>query len=159
MFFFKNQKHAFSRVKIKKFLNSNFKFVFLYLFFIVKGGFVPILTKKYLYFSPLEFFANENFDACALQAPKLLIWTSKIMPEFWLLDLFCPIKKKFHTPPYWTVHTYIVLILPLISWLVRVFSTFTRKFQLISRSLVVSFIHSHIFHNILMGPVDQRQEF
>ena len=31
------------------------------------------------------------------RASKLRIWTSKIMPD---LDLFCPIKKKFHTPPY-----------------------------------------------------------
>ena len=22
------------------------------------------------------------------------------MPDLWLVDLFCPIKKKFHTPPY-----------------------------------------------------------
>ena len=24
------------------------------------------------------------------------------MPDLWLVDLFCPIKKKFHTPPYCT---------------------------------------------------------
>ena len=24
------------------------------------------------------------------------------MPDLWLVDLFCPIKKKFHTPPYLT---------------------------------------------------------
>ena len=52
--------------------------------------------KKYWYLSPLEFFENENFD---VRAPKLRIWTSKIMPDLWLVDLFCPIKKKFHTPP------------------------------------------------------------
>ena len=34
------------------------------------------------------------------RVPKLRIWTSKIMPDLWLLALFCPIKKKFHTPPY-----------------------------------------------------------
>ena len=37
--------------------------------------------------------------------PKLWIWTSKIMPDLWLLDLFCPIKKKNHTPPYWMCST------------------------------------------------------
>ena len=38
------------------------------------------------------------------RATKLRIWTSKIMPNLWLLDLFSPInKKKFHTPPYCTV--------------------------------------------------------
>ena len=26
-------------------------------------------------------------------APKFWIWTSKIMPDLWLVDLFCPIKK------------------------------------------------------------------
>ena len=39
---------------------------------------------------------------CALRAraPKFRIWTSKIMLDLWLGALFCPIKKKFHTPPY-----------------------------------------------------------
>ena len=69
------------------------------MFFIVRGSFVPIFTKKYLYLSPLEFFENENFDA---RAPKLRIWTSKIMPDLWLLDLFCPIKKNSTLHP--TVH-------------------------------------------------------
>ena len=40
-------------------------FVFLRLFFIVRGSFVPIFIKKYWYLSPLEFFENENFDARA----------------------------------------------------------------------------------------------
>ena len=34
---------------------------------------------------------------------KILYWTSKIIPDLWLLDLFCPIKINFHTPPYCTV--------------------------------------------------------
>ena len=51
---------------------------------------------------PLEFFENENFDA---RAPKIWIWTSKIIPDLWLVDLFWPIKKNFHTPPpYCTGH-------------------------------------------------------
>ena len=37
-----------------------------------------------------------------VRAPKFRIWTSKIMPDLWLVALFCPIKKKFHTPPYST---------------------------------------------------------
>ena len=45
---------------------SNFKFVFLRLFFYVRGSFVLTITKKYWYLSPLEFFKNENFDACSL---------------------------------------------------------------------------------------------
>ena len=35
------------------------------------------------------------------RAPKLWVWTSKIMPNLQLLYLFCPIKNKFHTPPYY----------------------------------------------------------
>ena len=38
------------------------------------------------------------------RAPKLRITTSKIMPDLWLCALFCPIQKKFHTPPYYTVY-------------------------------------------------------
>ena len=34
---------------------------------------------------------------------KFGIWTSKIMPDLWLVDLFFPIKKNFHTSPYCTV--------------------------------------------------------
>ena len=158
MFFFKNQKHAFSRVKIKKFRNSNFKFVFLYLFFIVKGGFVPIFTKNIDISAPWNFLQMKTLMRVRCKHRNFWFGLLKSCLNFGYLTCSVRSKKKFHTPPYWTVHTYIVLILPLISWLVRV-STFTRKFQLISRSLVVSFIHSHIFHNILMGPVDQRQEF
>ena len=35
-------------------------------------------------------------------SPKIGIWTSKIIPHLWLVDLFWPIKKKFHTKPYCT---------------------------------------------------------
>ena len=41
---------------------------------------------------------------CTLHAPKFWIWTSKIMHDLWLVDLFCLIKKKFQPPPYCTVH-------------------------------------------------------
>ena len=40
---------------------------------------------------------------------KFWIWASKIIPDLWLLDLFWPIKKKFHTLPYYTV-TYMVYL-------------------------------------------------
>ena len=56
--------------------------------------------------SPLEFFENKNFDPSAPvraeRAPKLWIWTSKIMPDLWLVDLFCPIKKNSTLHP--TIH-------------------------------------------------------
>ena len=61
---------------------------------------MPIFIKKYKYLGPLEFFENENFDLRALvRTPKIWIWTSKIIPDLWLVDLFWPIKKNFHTPP------------------------------------------------------------
>ena len=52
--------------------------------------------KKYKYLSPLEFLENENFDVHELVlAKKFWNLTSKIIrvPDLWLLDLFCPIKK------------------------------------------------------------------
>ena len=60
---------------------------------------MPIFTKNIdIYVWPLEFFEKENFDAHApmraARMPKLWIWTSKIMPDLWLLDVFCPIKKN-----------------------------------------------------------------
>ena len=39
-------------------------------------------------FGPLEFLENENFEA------------PKIIPDLWLVDLFWPMKKDSHTPPY-----------------------------------------------------------
>ena len=63
---------------------SNLYFWFLRLFFNVKGSFLPIFIKKYYYLGALETFENENFDVCAL---KIWIWTSKIIPDLWLVDL------------------------------------------------------------------------
>ena len=33
-------------------------------------------------------------------APEIWFWTSKIMPDLWLSDVFCQIQKKKITPPY-----------------------------------------------------------
>ena len=80
-----------------KSLKLNFEFVFLRLFFNVKGSFMPIFTKNInIYVDPLEFFENENFGPRVL---KIWIWTSITMPDLWLLDLFCPIKKIFTLHP------------------------------------------------------------
>ena len=54
-FFFKNQKRAFLGVQNSHLLSSNFRFVFLHLFFTVKGNFMPFFTKKIFIFEPLEF--------------------------------------------------------------------------------------------------------
>ena len=51
---------------------------------------------KILIFAPLEFLKMKTLT----HAPKIWICTSKIIPDLWLVDLFWPIKKKFHTPPY-----------------------------------------------------------
>ena len=53
------------------FKKSSLKFVFLRLFFNAKGSSMPIFIKKYKYLGPLEFFENENFDACAACAENL----------------------------------------------------------------------------------------
>ena len=91
--------------------------VFLRLFSNVKGSSLSIFTKKYYFLGPLEFFENENFDACA--PAKYLSWTSKIIPDLWLLYLFCPIKKMFHTPPYWIVSVHLLYIHGLDTFLSR----------------------------------------
>ena len=44
----------------------NSKFSCWRVFSKVKGSFLPFLTKKYKFLSPLEFFENENFTAHAL---------------------------------------------------------------------------------------------
>lgn len=58
----------------------------------------------------MEFFIKKTFTCVHWRALRALvltlwIWTSKIMPDLWLLDLFCPIKKNVHTPPYCTVYS------------------------------------------------------
>ena len=35
---------------------------------------------------------------------KIWLWTSEIIPALWLVVLYWPIKKDFHTPPYCTVY-------------------------------------------------------
>ena len=60
-------------------------------------------TKKKI----LEGFSSKTKNALWLScsgarlapALKIWIWTSKIIPDLWLVNLFWPIKKKFHTPP------------------------------------------------------------
>ena len=54
-----------------------------------------------IYGCPGIFWKWKLWRAC-----KIWIWTSKIIHDLWLVDLFWPIKKKFHTPHYCTVHMY-----------------------------------------------------
>ena len=56
--FFKNQKCTFTGVQNGTFKMSNFKFVFLHLFFNVKRSFMPIFTQKILIFVPPGIFWN-----------------------------------------------------------------------------------------------------
>ena len=41
-----------------------------------------------------------NFSKMKTLAPEIWFWTSKIMPDLWLSDVFCQIQKKKITPPY-----------------------------------------------------------
>ena len=44
---------------------------------------------------PLEFLKIKKIDMRVL---KVFIWTSKIIPDLWLITVFCPIKKnKLHS--------------------------------------------------------------
>ena len=52
---------------------------------------MTIFTKKYSNLGSLEFFKNENFDACL---PKIWIGTFKIVLDLWLHAVYFKIKKK-----------------------------------------------------------------
>ena len=68
------------------FLKVKFQIVLLHLLFNVKGSFMPIFTKKYNFFGPLEFFENEKFDVRARQKFGFAFLKSYL--TFWLVDLF-----------------------------------------------------------------------
>ena len=70
--FLQNPKTYFLGVQNGTFQKSNFKFVFLRLFFNVKGSSMPIFIKKILIFGPLEFYENEHFVARAPACAKNL---------------------------------------------------------------------------------------
>ena len=64
--FFKHQKRTFSGVQNGTFKKSNFKFLFLPLFFNVQYKDLHAnFHKKILIFGPTGIFFNENFDLCA----------------------------------------------------------------------------------------------
>ena len=86
------------------FKKSNLKFAFLHLFSNVKGSSMQIFTKNINIWAPWNILKIKTLTHVRRRAPKFWNWTSKIIPELWLLDLFCPIKKNFHTPPYCTMY-------------------------------------------------------
>ena len=57
-----------------------------------------------IYGCPGIFWKWKLWRAC-----KIWIWTSKIIHDLWLVDLFWPIKKKFHTPHYCTANTLLLV--------------------------------------------------
>ena len=63
---------------------------------------MPIFTKKLNFWVPWNFFKMKTLTRVHRRALKFWNWTSKIIPDLWLLDLFCPIKTNFYTPPYCT---------------------------------------------------------
>ena len=107
VFFFKNQKRAFFGGKNKIVLKLKFQICISAFVLYCKRKLHNNFHKKILIFKTPGIFENENFDARALsmRAPKFWIWTSKTIPDLWLIDLFCPIIKNFHTPPYCTLYS------------------------------------------------------
>ena len=102
VFLAKNQKRAFLGVQKDIFFNSNLEFVFLCFF--CKRKLHADFHKKILKFrSPGIFWIWKLCGALRSHAPKIWIWTSKIMPDVWLSSVFCPIKKINITPPYYLV--------------------------------------------------------
>ena len=90
---------------------------------------------------PLEFFKNENFDA---RAPKFWNWTSEIMTDLWLLDLFCPIKKMSTLHPvYYTVHTYTRIVC---IWCYILIPSYSHRSDITYNGSVLFFISSFFIH-------------
>ena len=54
--------------------------------------------QKILIFGPPGIFWKWKLGRACV--PKFWNLTSKIIPDLWLLDLFCPINTNFHTSPY-----------------------------------------------------------
>ena len=48
--------------------------------------------------------STQMYSSPSARLLKFWICTSKIIPDLWLVDLFWPIKKNFHTPPYCTLY-------------------------------------------------------
>ena len=51
--------------------------------------------------------------------PKIWLWTSEIIPDLWLVDLYWPIKKDFHIPHYCTVYVQWTIIYILVQYTVH----------------------------------------
>ena len=89
---------------------KNNKHTIVILFGIFENALKKVINRQKRHFG--HFWKLITFFSCILKNtdlnnildwPKFWIWTSKIMPDLWLVDLFCPIKKNFHTPPYCAV--------------------------------------------------------
>ena len=74
--------------KMVLFKASNTKFVFLCLFFNVKGSCMPIFIKNINIWAPWNFLKIKTLTCVLWCTPKIWIWTSKIIPDFWIVDLF-----------------------------------------------------------------------
>ena len=81
MLFFDGTKQQFLKLKLKK-------------------KFCKFSNKNINIWAHWNFFEMKNLTRVRRCVPIFQIWTFKIIPDLWLLDLFCPIKKKIHTPPY-----------------------------------------------------------
>ena len=69
---------------------------------------MPFFTKKINIFRPtgikkMKTLLRVRRQAPRAIAPKIQIWTSKNIPDLWLIAVFCLINKIKITPPYGTL--------------------------------------------------------
>ena len=83
----------FLKVNQRRSMKHEDKF-FLCLFFNIKKASCQFSQKN------INIWVPWNFLKMKTLVRNLGIRLLKIIPDLWLLDLFCPIKKKFQTPPY-----------------------------------------------------------
>ena len=91
-FFFKNKKKNFGGPK-QQFFKLEFRICFLHLFFYVKRKHHANFHQKILIFTQTPWNFLKMKTLLRMRAPKMQIWTPKIIPDLWLSAVFCPIKK------------------------------------------------------------------
>ena len=94
--FLQKPKTLFCRGKIKIVFKLKFQICIFEFVLYCKRKPHANFHKKILIFKALEFLKMKTLTHLRWRTPgtpKLWIWTSKILPDLWLLDLFCPIQK------------------------------------------------------------------
>ena len=96
------KKNTFFEVVNCPFKNLKTSFVFLRLFFLVKRSSMPVFIKNINTLTSWKVLKTMIYlrqRAQCVPANFFGIWSSKIIPDHWLIALFWPSIKSFHSPP------------------------------------------------------------